>query len=155
MSYVQKFDIISLSKAVRVLENNTIHTTTFLSKYIKRTDHLDKSLHQYFHIIKNNLLNQNKKEYIPHYVGGGGQPTHPISINFARTEMIKHIPWQKNNPLPTLMTETNYIALFRKFQKSEYCPTSVSISITVSISIKRAEIELKTTKKDSKNLYQR
>jgi hypothetical protein len=40
--------------------------------------------------------------------GGGGQPSYPISINFARTEMIKHIPWHKNNPLPTL-TEANYI----------------------------------------------
>jgi len=40
--------------------------------------------------------------------GGGGQPSYPISINFARTEMIKHIPWHKNNPLPTL-TEANDI----------------------------------------------
>jgi hypothetical protein len=42
--------------------------------------------------------------------------------------MIKHIPWHKNNPLPTL-TEANYIKLFNNFKESRYCPTSVSIAI--------------------------
>ncbi len=86
--------------------NNASYSTTFISKYTKRTDHLDKSLHQYFNIVKNNSSEEPKKEFIPHYVGGGGQPSYPISINFARTEMIKHIPWHKSNPLPTL-TEAN------------------------------------------------
>lgn len=120
--------MISLSKAVRILENNASYSTTYISKYTNRTDHLDKSLHQYFHIIKNNSSEEPKKEFIPHYVGGGGQPSYPISINFARTEMIKHIPWHKNNPLPTL-TEANYIKLFNNFKESQYCPTSVSIAI--------------------------
>ena len=42
--------------------------------------------------------------------------------------MIKHIPWHKNNPLPTL-TEANYIKLFNNFKESQYCPTSVYIAI--------------------------
>jgi len=91
-------------------------------------NHLDKSLHQYFHITKNNSLHHSKKEYIPHYVGGGGQPTYPININFARTEMIKHIPWHKNQPLPPI-TEENYISMFNNFQKTQYYPPSVYISI--------------------------
>jgi len=110
-------DIISLSKAVRLLENNASYSTTYISKYTNRTDHLDKSLHQYFHIIKNNSSEEPKIEFIPHYVGGGGQPSYPISINLARTEMIKHIPWHKNNPLP-MLTEANYKKLFNNFKKS-------------------------------------
>ena len=101
----EKIDIISLSKAVRVIENNTSYSTTFISKYTNRTDHLDKSLQQYFNIIKNNSTNKNKQETVPHFVGGGGQPSYPISLNVARTEMIKHIPWHKNNPLPTITEE--------------------------------------------------
>ena len=101
----EQIDIISLSKAVKVQETNTSYSTTFLSKYANRIDHLDKSLHQYFHITKNNSLHHSKKEYIPHYVGGGGQPTYPININFARTGMIKHIPWRKIHPLPEFTEE--------------------------------------------------
>jgi len=54
-------DIISLSKAVRLLEDNASYLTTFVSKYTNRTDHLDKSLHQNFHIIKNNSSDEPKK----------------------------------------------------------------------------------------------
>lgn len=124
----EKIDIISLSKAVRVIENNTSYSTTFISKYTNRTDHLDKSLHQYFNIIKNNSTNTNKQETVSHFVRGGGQTSYPISLNVARTEMIKHIPWHRNNPLPTI-TEENYADLFTKFCASSLCPTSVSISI--------------------------
>jgi len=113
---------------VRAIENNASYSTTLISKYTNRTTHLDKSLHQYYHIIKNISPHQLKKEFVPHYVGGGGQPTYPISINFARTEMIKHIPWHKPNPLP-ILTEANYIKLFKDFQETPFCPTSVSISI--------------------------
>jgi hypothetical protein len=121
-------DIISLSKAVR-LKNNASYSTTFISRYTNRTDHLDKSLHQYFHIVKNNSSDEPKKKFIPHYVGGGGQPSYPISIIFARTEMIKHIPWHKNNPLPATLTLANYIKLFNNFKESRYCPASVPIAI--------------------------
>jgi hypothetical protein len=139
----EQINIISLSKAVRVTENTTPYSTIFVSKYANRTDHLDKSLHQYFHIIKNNSFDKHKKEFIPHYVGGGGQPSYQRSINFARTEMMKQIPWHKNNSLPTI-TEENCIDLFSKFRASSFCPTSVSISI------KRAENHTKNYRKGLK-----
>jgi hypothetical protein len=131
---------ISLSKATKVVEKSTQYSTTFVSKYANRSDHLDKSLHQYFHIIKND---SDKKEFIPHYVGGGGQPTYPISINFESTELIKHVPWHKQNPLP-IITETNYIKLFKHFHNSQYCPTSVSISV------KRAQNRIERLKRGIK-----
>jgi len=105
---------------------------------------LDKSLHQYFHITKNNSLHHSKKEYIPHCVGGGGQPTYPININFARTEMIKHIPWHKNQPLPPI-TEENYISMFNNFKKHNI------IHLLYLYPSKEHKIELRITKRGLKN----
>jgi hypothetical protein len=68
------------------------------------------------------------KEFVPHYVGGGGQPTYPVSKNYARVEMMKHIPWGKHNPLPE-MNDTNILNLFEEFRKSDHCPVSVNIAL--------------------------
>jgi len=140
----EQIDIISLSKAVKVQETNTSYSTTFLSKYANRMDHLDKSLHQYFHVTKNNSLHHSKKEYIPHYVGGGGQPTYLINMNFARTEMIMHIPWHKNQSLPPI-TEENYTSMFNNFKKHNI------IHLLYLYPSKEHKIELRITKRGLKN----
>ncbi len=103
--------------------------TTFLSKYNKRKTHLDKSLHQFFHLTKNSHKpTTNKKEFVPHYDGGGGQPTFPVSKSFARVEILKHMPWSCNNPLSEL-NETVILEQFEEFRKGKFCPISVSIAI--------------------------
>lgn len=122
-------DTISLSGAVKVSNGVNSNYTTFLSRYNKRNIHLDKSLHQFFHLTKNtHTRSTSKKEFVPHYVGGGGQPTYPVSRKFARVEILKHMPWSKNNPLPDI-NETNVIEQFEEFRKSEHCPVSVLIAL--------------------------
>jgi hypothetical protein len=78
-------DTISLSGVTKVSdsENNTFKT--LLSRYSSQSIHHDKSLHEYFHITKNH---NPKKEFIPHYVGGGGQPTYPVSKNYKHIRTI-------------------------------------------------------------------
>ena len=118
-------DTISLSGMMRVSESENRNYKTLLSKYINRNMHLEKSLHEYFHMTKNISPT---KEFVPHYVGGGGQPTYPVSKNYARVEMMKHIPWGKHNPLPD-MNDTNILNLFEEFRKSDHCPVSVNIAL--------------------------
>ena len=65
---------------------------------------------------------------MPHYVGGGGQPTYPVSKSYARMEMLKHMPWSKCNPLPE-MNDTTILELFKDFLESSHCPLSVLISL--------------------------
>jgi hypothetical protein len=50
----ETIDTVSLSGAVRISNNKNSTYKTFLSKYNLRTTHLDKSLHQFFHITKKN-----------------------------------------------------------------------------------------------------
>ena len=125
----ETIETVSLSGAVRMSNGNDSAYTTFLSKYNLRTTHLDKSLHQFFHITKNaKNPTKCKKEVVPHYVGGGGQPTYPVSKSYARVEMLKHIPWSKDKPLAK-MTDTTILELFEDFKKSPHCPLSVTISV--------------------------
>jgi hypothetical protein len=125
----ETIETVSLSGAVRISKNMNSTYKTFLSKYNTRTTHLDKSLHQFFHLKKNNNLPRKmKKEIVPHYVGGGGQPTYPISKSYARMEMLKHMPWSKYNPLPE-MNDTTILKLFEDFLKSTHCPLPVLISL--------------------------
>jgi hypothetical protein len=36
-----------------------------------------------------------KKEIVPHYVGGSGQPTYPVTQQCAQIKLIKHLPRNK------------------------------------------------------------
>lgn len=125
----ESIDTISLSGMVKVKNAESCNYKTLLAKYNTRTTHLDKSLHQFYHIIKNSHKpTKTKKEVVPHYVGGGGQPTYPVSKKYARVEMLKHIPWSKDVPLPE-MNDDNILHLFEEFRKSPNCPSSVNISL--------------------------
>ena len=136
----ESIDTISLSGVVRVKETESYNYKTLISRYNTRTMHLDKSLHEYFHITKNH---NPKKEFVPHYVGGGGQPTYPVSKNYARVEMLKHIPWSKTNPLPE-MNDTNILEIFEEFRRSDHCP------ISVNIALERAKHKIEMRKKGFK-----
>jgi hypothetical protein len=125
----ESVETISLANVSRVSNRYDCTNKTIIAKYNNRTEHLDKSLHQFFHRTKNkDTINNNRKEIVPHYVGGLGQPTYPISKNFARIEMLKHIPWSDCHPLPELNDLTK-IPLFEEFLNSDHCPLSVSISL--------------------------
>jgi hypothetical protein len=77
-------DTISLSGAVKVNNGVNCNHTTFLSKYNTQMTHLNKSLHQYFHLTKNSKPESTiHKEFVPHFVAGGGQPTFPVSKNIV------------------------------------------------------------------------
>ncbi len=125
----ESMDTISLSGMVKVKNAESCNYKTLLAKYNTRTTHLDKSLHQFYHVIKNSHKHTNtKKELVPHYVGGGGQPTYPVSKKYAQVEMLKHIPWSKDVSLPE-MNDDNILDLFEDFRKSPNCPSSVNISL--------------------------
>ena len=105
-------------------------TSTILSQYKKRPDtqeHL--SLHEFFHTKKNKRLpaTRSQREIVPHYVGGSGQPVYPLtkqSISYARSEILKHMPWSQKNPLPN---DCDWVTLFQDFLNDARCPHSVTI----------------------------
>ena len=92
-------ETVSLSGYTKLCNDSYNLAKTFLSKYKRRTEFLDYSLHQYFHVTKNKNKSQ-YKEIIPHYVGGSGQPTYPITVNYARIKLMKHRPWSSSLDLP-------------------------------------------------------
>jgi hypothetical protein len=105
-------------------------TSTILSQYKKRPDtqeHL--SLHEFFHTKKNKRLpaTRSQREIVPHYVGGSGQPVYPLtkqSISYARSEILKHMPWSQKNPMPN---ECDWVAIFKEFLQDPSCPAGVKL----------------------------
>lgn len=118
-------ETVSLSGYSKVQSENSQPSRSVLSKYKNRQDLQDISLHQFFHLIKNKNSSQ-AKEYVPHYVGGSGQPRYPITKNYARVELLKHKPWSACNGLPS---EDNMIKEFINFLEDAKCPSSVRLSL--------------------------
>ena len=122
----ESIETVSLSGKEKFNNSGEGYTTNTLpSRYNKREkpEELELSLHQYFHKTKNN--NNNRKEFIPHYVGGSGQPVFPVDDKYARCELLKHKPWSKNNPLPP---NAPWKELFEEFRIRDDCPISVKVS---------------------------
>jgi hypothetical protein len=92
-------ETVSLSGYTKLSDGIYNGSKTLLTKYRNRTDGLQLSLHEFFHLVKNKSSRQGR-EYVPHHVGGSGQPIFPISENYARIELTKHKPWSINEPLP-------------------------------------------------------
>ncbi len=125
----ESIDAISLSGIVKVKNAKICNYKTLFAKYNTRTAHLDKSLYQFYHITKNGHIPTNiRKICVPHYVGGGGQPTYSVSKKYARVEMLKHITWSKDMQLPE-MNDDNILDLFEEFRKSSNFPLSVDIPL--------------------------
>jgi hypothetical protein len=117
-------ETVSLSGYTKLCDDSYNLAKTFLSKYKRRTEFLDYSLHQYFHVMKNKNKYQ-CKEIIPHYVGGSGQPTHPITMNYARIELMKHRPWSSSLDI---LDHNSIIEEFQNFLKDPKCPLIVKLS---------------------------
>lgn len=122
----ETIDTISLSGYTKIYNNQNYQTTTLLSKYVKRLGLENMSLHEFFHMTKNEKGEiTSKREIVPHYVGGSGQPVYPITQNYARVELMKHRPWGKSNPIPP---DDDIIKEFKEFLNSPNCPISVKVS---------------------------
>jgi len=124
-------ETISLSGYSKLSDGSFNASKTLLSRYKKRCGDPQLSFHSYFHKTKNQGAKK-YREYVPHYVGGSGQPVFPITENYARIELMKHKPWSSENDLPPL---TNMIEEFKRFLQDPTCP------ITVKLSYERAKLK--------------
>ena len=125
-------ETVSLSGYAKLSSDGNYNTSkTLLTKYKNRTIDLHLSLHDFFHKIKNQSPKKGR-EYVPHYVGGSGQPVYPVTENYARIELMKHKPWSSANDLPPL---TNVIDEFERFIENPRCP------LTVRLSYQRAKLK--------------
>jgi hypothetical protein len=76
--------------------------------------------------LKMHILQQKtRKEYIPHYVGGSGQPIYSISNSYALVELLKHKPWNKNM---RICNDEDSISTFEQFLLEDDCPSSVKLN---------------------------
>jgi hypothetical protein len=51
---------------------------------------------------------------------------HIVTKQYARAELIKHLPWNKYEPLPP---EDNMLQICEQFQTDENCPLSLKVSL--------------------------
>ena len=124
------FETVSLSGLSKLDTANT-GNTTFLQKYAKRSaafNHL--SLHQYFHHVKNNSLQQGrrfKKTLIPIYSGARCEAEYPVTNEYARGVLLIHCPWRDSFPF-----KKNDEQLSKEFQTFiadlSRCPKAIRIS---------------------------
>ena len=125
-------ETVSLSGYTKLSFDDHCNTSnTILTRYKNRTTDLHLSLHEFFHNTKNQSSKKGR-EYVPHYVGGSGQPVYPVSENYARVELMKHKPWSSTNDLSLL---TNVIDEFESFIGDSRCP------LTVKLSYERAKLK--------------
>ena len=66
------------------------------------------------------------KTVVPHWIGGNGQPTFPVTYDYARTTLLVYKPWKAATP-PRL-TKDEWINQFNEFVASESCPKSVKLT---------------------------
>ena len=50
---------------------------------------------------------------------------HNLLQKYARAELIKHLPWNKYEPVPP---EDNMLQIYEQFQTDEICPLSLKVS---------------------------
>ena len=117
-------ETVSLSGYTKLSSGTYNASKTLLTRYKNRTEDPQVSFHNYFHMIKNKSPKQ-AREYVPHYVGGSGQPVYPVTDNYARIELMKHKPWSSENDLPPL---TKTIEEFEHFLQDPICPITVKLS---------------------------
>jgi len=126
----ESIETVSITGSIRCTSDGA--TSTMLSQYKNRLDtqeHL--SLHEFYHARKNkqSTATATHREFIPHYVGGRGQPVYPVtdtkqSISYARSEILKHMPWSQKNPMPN---DCNWVAIFKEFLQDPSCPAGVRL----------------------------
>ena len=118
-------DLVSISGNYKILTGNSCD---IVSMYRKRQRSEKKlSLYQYYQKMKNNggPLSKEGVTYIPHFVGGDGQPKYPVTSSYARSTILTHMPWDDSRK-PTY--EGKWIEKFNEFIQSSDCPTSVKVA---------------------------
>lgn len=71
------------------------NTTDFFTRYYLCKDCIHVSLYQYFHLLHNNN-DSNEKICIPYITGMQSTPVFPMSVNYAKSCLIKYKPWSKD-----------------------------------------------------------
>jgi len=75
-------ETVSLSGYTKLSDGIYNGSKTLLTKYRNWKEGLQQYFHDFFHLVKNKSSRQGR-EYVPHYVGGSGQPIFPVSENYA------------------------------------------------------------------------
>ena len=118
-------DLVSISGNYKILTGNSGDIVSIYRKRQKSDRNL--SLYQFYHKMKNNggPISKEGVTYIPHFVGGDGQPKYPVTTSYARATILTHMPWDDTRK-PTY--EGKWIDKFNEFINSTACPTSVKVS---------------------------
>ena len=133
---------VSLSGSVRIGTENA-GKTTFLNQYATRKDNYELSLTEYFHYIKNRNYNPrkardknnqygfihqgNKKLIIPNFTSGRSDPEYPPSESYARSTILRYMPWRTEFMSLTNNGELSWVDLFESFLENPKCPLPVRI----------------------------
>ena len=114
----ETIESVSISNSQTLRDSDEKHVDkTFINKYKSRPRIDDnKSIHAYFHMLKNSSTN--KATTIPHFVGVSGQPTFPVTETYARHVLTVYKPWR------TYPKKLDWINAFENFINSKECPAS-------------------------------
>ena len=132
--------MVELDKLPLVLCTETIESISLSGSYKLSSDTHQGLVSRYRKIAAakqpetslNDLFNQENrntsKTVIPHWIGGRGQPTYPVTKDYARMTLLVHRPWKASTP-PRLSKE-QWIQEFNQFLVDPECPQSVKIAYT-------------------------
>ena len=117
----ETIESVSISNSIRLTTSDVPSSTkTFIRRYANRPGSCERmSLRDYFHHVKNG---DNKPLIIPNFVGVGGTPCFPVSIDYARHTLIVNRPW-RHYP-----TGIDWIREFDAFVHSPDCPRGPKIT---------------------------
>ena len=131
MCYIGRLPLFSCSELIenvsvsgyKKIGTGSEYNTSFITKYANQSDHLDKSMHEYFHIIKNH---NSKKDLvtIPNYVGAKFDNLYHITGTQAKSLLMIYYPWVKKFSLGE-KTNSELIQIFNNFFESNRCPLSL------------------------------
>ena len=131
--------MVELDKLPLVLCTETIESISLSGSY-KLTSNTHQGLVSRYRKIAakqpetslNDLFNQENRNtskiVIPHWIGGRGQPTYPVTKDYARMTLLVHRPWKATTP-PRISKE-QWIQEFNQFLDDPECPQSVKIAYT-------------------------
>ena len=120
----ESIESISLSGSYKLTSDSH---KGLIARYRKvATDRPDLSLSGLFEEEKE--ARATKKTIIPHWIGGRGQPTYPVTHDYARMTLLVHKPW--GAPSPLRRTKDEWIQDFNNFINDPDCPKSVKIAYT-------------------------
>ena len=136
----ETFEAVSLSSYKKVLKshrsqprNNNNSKQSHIARYSTRSEtHMHLSLHDFVE-KEVNKKNKNGNIVIPYATGFGGYPTFPISSSYAKSALLMHKPWSKDNH-PSYMngTREEMITAFHQFIESNECPITLAMSFEIA-----------------------